>query len=118
VPFETTAEAGEFSEIIGQDRAVEAVRFGIAIRREGYNLFALGPHGTGKEALIRQYLDRQAAEEPTPSDWCYVQNFSDAHRPRSLKLPPGTGVRLRQDMERSISSVVSHRTDQPLDKLE
>jgi len=97
--FETTDELDDLSEIVGQERAVDAILFGIGIRREGYNLFALGPSGTGKRTTIGQFLDRQAATEPTPSDWCYVNNFEQPHKPRKLRLPPGQGVALRKDME-------------------
>jgi lon-related putative ATP-dependent protease len=103
--FETTAELEDLDEIIGQERAVGAVQFGIGIRREGYNLFALGPSGTGKRTTIGQFLDRKAAAEPVPSDWCYVNNFEQAHKPRALRLPPGQGIVLRKDMEQSIEEL-------------
>ena len=104
-PFETTVEVEELTEIIGQARAVEAVRFGIGIRREGYNLFALGPTGTGKRSLVQRFLTQRASAEPTPSDWCYVNNFAQPHKPRALRLPPGWGVRLRRDMERLVEEL-------------
>jgi DNA polymerase III delta prime subunit len=97
--FETTAELEDLEGLIGQSRAVEAVQFGIGIRREGYNLYVLGPHGTGKYTAVRQFLEQQAADEPTPSDWCYVNNFEQPHKPRVLQLPPGQGAALRSDME-------------------
>ncbi len=103
--FETTAELEDSSEILGQERAVDAILFGVGIRREGYNLFALGPSGTGKRTTIGQFLDQQAAAEPIPSDWCYVNNFEQPHRPRSLRLPPGQGVGLRKDMEQLIEEL-------------
>lgn len=103
--FETTAELEDLSEIVGQERAVEAVLFGIGIRREGYNVFALGPSGTGKRTTIRQFLDQKASAEPIPSDWCYVNNFEQPHKPRALRLPPGRGVGLRQDMERLVEEL-------------
>ena len=103
--FETTAELEDLGEIVGQDRAVEAILFGIGIQREGYNLFALGPSGTGKRTTIIQFLDRKAAAEPIPSDWCYVNNFEHPHRPRALQLPPGQGVVLRKDMERLVEEL-------------
>jgi hypothetical protein len=62
--FETTVELAPLTEIIGQERAIEAMRFGIRIQREGYNLFAMGLHGTGKYTSIRQFLDEKAAAEP------------------------------------------------------
>jgi lon-related putative ATP-dependent protease len=103
--FETTDELEDLSDIVGQERAVDAILFGIGIRREGYNLFALGPSGTGKRTTITQFLDQKAATEPVPSDWCYVNNFEQPHKPRALQLPPGQGAVLRQDMERLIEEL-------------
>jgi lon-related putative ATP-dependent protease len=103
--FETTADLEDLTEVIGQERAVEAVRFGIGIRREGFNLFALGPEGTGKYGVVRHYLERQAATQPPPSDWCYVNNFVESHKPDALRLPPGGGPKLRRDMERLVEEL-------------
>jgi lon-related putative ATP-dependent protease len=103
--FATTADLQDLTEVIGQERAVEAVRFGIGIRREGFNLFALGPEGTGKYSLVRHYLERQASTRPPPSDWCYVYNFVEAHKPNALRLPPGGGPQLRRDMERVVEEL-------------
>lgn len=97
-PFETTDQLDSLDEILGQPRAVEAIRFGIGMKRQGYNLYALGPSGTGKRTTIREFLDEQAAGEPVPPDWCYVNNFETPHIPRLLELPPGRGVVLRADM--------------------
>jgi len=97
--FDTTADLEDLTEIIGQPRAVEALRFGVGMEREGYNIFALGPAGTGRRALVRQSFEEQAAREPVPSDWCYVNNFEEPHRSRALRLPPGKSADLRQDME-------------------
>jgi lon-related putative ATP-dependent protease len=103
--FETTAELEELTEIIGQDRAIAAVRFGIGIHREGYNLYALGPQGAGKYSALSQLLQRQAAAEKAPADWCYVNNFEQPHRPHYLKLPPGFGIALRQDMAQLVEEL-------------
>jgi lon-related putative ATP-dependent protease len=97
--FDTTTDLEDLTETIGQPRAVEAVRFGVGMEREGYNIFALGPAGTGKRSLVRQSFKERAAGEPIPSDWCYVNNFEQPHRSRALRLPPGKGMELRQDME-------------------
>ncbi len=96
--FATTDELTPLETMLGQERAVGAVEFGLGIRRDGYNLFALGPPGTGKRTVVEYFTRRQAAAEPTPSDWVYVFNFSEAHKPRALELPPGRGAGLRQDM--------------------
>ncbi len=95
--FGTTAQLEPVSGIIGQERAEEAVRFAIGIRRYGYNLYALGTSGMGKHGFVRAFLERQAAAEPAPSDWCYVHDFADPRRPKALRLPAGRGRLLRQD---------------------
>jgi lon-related putative ATP-dependent protease len=104
-PFETTAEVEDLRDVLGQARAVEAVRFGVGIRREGYNLFALGPEGTGKYSVVRQFLERNATEQSPPADWCYIHNFADPHKPYALRLPPGGGVKLRREMERLVEEL-------------
>ncbi len=93
--FDTTAELEELDEIVGQDRAVEAVAFGIGIRQPGYNLYAMGPEGIGKYSLVRQYLLGRARGEPVPDDWCYVHDFADPRRPRALRLGAGEGRRFK-----------------------
>ncbi|MBI3959322.1 MAG: AAA family ATPase [Chloroflexi bacterium] len=97
--FATTAELEPISDIIGQARAVAAVEFGIGIRHPGYNIFALGSPGTGKHTVVRDYLTQQATDDPPPSDWCYVYNFQEPHRPVALELPAGGGPQLRAAMD-------------------
>ena len=97
--FATTDELEDLDGIMGQERAVGAVIFGIGIQHEGYNLFALGPSGTGKRTTISQFLEQKASAKLTPPDWCYVNNFEHPHKPRALRLPTGQGNVLRQDME-------------------
>jgi len=105
--FRNTAELGDLSEYFGQDRALEAVRFGVGIRRQGFNLFLLGPAGTGKYALANDFLAKKAATETTPDDWCYVNNFDGPEKPRTLRLPPGRGVLLREDVMRLLENLKS-----------
>jgi lon-related putative ATP-dependent protease len=106
-PFETTASLEPLTEVIGQERAIEAMRFGIGIHREGYNLFAMGSHGTGKYSAIRQFLDEKAAAEPVPSDWCYVNNFQEPYKPEALQLSPGQGASLCGDMQKLVEALHS-----------
>ena len=103
--FETTAELDDLTEVFGQQRALEALRFGVGIRHDGFNLYAMGPSGTGKHTIVRQFLEQRAAEEAVPADWCYVNNFDLAHKPRALQLPSGRGARLRDDMEQLIEDL-------------
>ena len=103
--FETTEALKPTLKIIGQSRAVEAVRFGIGIRQVGYNLYALGPNGVGKFTAVRHFLQERAASDPTPPDICYINNFNEPHQPYALQLPAGTGLSLCQDMRRLIEEL-------------
>jgi lon-related putative ATP-dependent protease len=103
--FETTAELSDAADIVGQGRALDAVRFGIDIKQPGFNLFVLGDPGSGRHAAVRRLLEEKAASEPAPSDWCCVYNFADANKPRLLRLPPGRGGRFRQDMQQFVTEL-------------
>ncbi len=96
--FQTTAELTAATEIVGQARAVDAVRLGIEMRRPGYNLFVLGEPGSGRHCAVRRLLEGTASGEAVPSDWCYVYNFAEANKPRLLRVPAGRGGQLREDM--------------------
>lgn len=96
--FATTHDLPDLIGHVGQDRAEQAIRFGIGIRAEGFNLFCLGPDGTGKASMVRTLLAEAAAAQGPPPDWVYVTNFEDTYRPRALCVPTGAGPRLRQDM--------------------
>lgn len=104
-PFATTAELPDSTLVLGQDRAVDAIRFGIGMRRSGYNVFALGPFGAGKHAIVRRYLEEQAVGEPVSYDWCYVNNFDEPHRPRALALPKGAGLKFRDDIAQLVEDL-------------
>jgi len=103
--FSTTAELQDIDEIIGQDRALEALHFGVGIKREGYNLFVLGPSGIGKYTVVRRYLEQMAAKARTPDDLCYVNNFEQPAQPHAIHLPPGMGRHLRADMTHLIEDL-------------
>ncbi len=103
--FETTAELDADTEIVGQARAVDAVRFGIDMRRTGYNLFVLGEPGRGRHSVVRRLLEARARQEPAPSDWCYVYNFAEENKPRLLRLPAGRGGQLKRDMQQFVAEL-------------
>lgn len=98
--FETTAELEETGEVVGQDRAQEAIEFGVGIKRRGYNLFALGPVGTGKHYFVNRFLVARAKEDPVPLDICYMHNFEQPFEPSSLVLEPGRGKPFKKQMDR------------------
>jgi lon-related putative ATP-dependent protease len=95
--FSSTAELPDLENVVGQQRALEAIELAIATKAAGFNLFALGPPGVGKETAIRLSLSRLGAGPP-PDDWCYVHNFLDPHQPRALRLPAATAGAFRDAM--------------------
>src|SRR3974390_3276516 len=97
--FDTTASLPTLTEVLGQPRAVAALSFGTSIASHGFNLFAMGLTGSGKTTLIREYLERRAASQPVPSDYCYVYHFSNPRSPMPLRLPPGGAVQLQKDLD-------------------
>jgi len=103
--FSTTAELEAGRETLGQGRALDAIELGIGMRREGYNLFAMGPEGLGRHTLVRGRLEAQAGALPAPSDWCYVFNFEAPHRPRALGLPAGRAPAFKAAMARLVEDL-------------
>jgi predicted ATP-dependent protease len=106
LPFETTSELDPLDEIIGQERAVEAIQFGMAIDRRGFNVFVHGPSGHGKLTAVHHYLGATASARPAPPAWCYRYNFDEPHRPLGLRLAPGRGGQLRADMDRLVDDLL------------
>jgi len=103
--FETTDDLEDLHEFLGQARALDAVRFGIRIDRDGYNLYVIGPPGVGKRTIVQSFLEQKSASEDRPSDWCYVNNFEDSQKPNALEMPAGRGAEFVRDMERLIEDL-------------
>lgn len=89
--FATTAELQPLQGVLGQARAVQALQFGVTMPRAGYNVFVMGESGTGRFSYVRRYLNEQAKQRSTPSDWLYVNHFDEMREPHALQLPPGEG---------------------------
>jgi len=96
--FETSADFPAEAQRLGQQRAIDAVRFGLQIRDDGHNVFVLGPAGSNRHGLAEDLAKERAASESPPGDWCYVNNFTDPERPQYLDFPPGRGREFRNDM--------------------
>jgi lon-related putative ATP-dependent protease len=97
--FKTTAELEERLSALGQDRAISAVELGINIKSRGYNLFCLGPEGTGKTSLVKRILEKEGKQRPTPDDWAYVYNFDEPHKPIAVNFAAGEATGFAKAME-------------------
>ena len=104
---DTRALAQEPLPWIGQQRAFEAARFGLAMQQPDYNLFVLGDVGSGRASLMRQAMQEAAASRPVPPDLCYLHDFDRPERPRPLRLPAGQGRLLRQGMDKLLQTLAS-----------
>lgn len=97
-------------ELIDQQRAEEALKMGLKIKADGFNVFASGDEGTGKMTAVKMFLEKCVDKEPRPDDWCYVYNFKDPYQPTKLKLPAGWGSELKSDMKAFVSDVLQALT--------
>ena len=105
--FKTTADLEPLDQPLGQDRALEAIEFGVDIEQQGFNLFVVGDSGLGKHQLVQQILSRHAQTDNSRSDWCYVNNFANPQKPRILQLAAGMGQKLRMDMESLVEDLLT-----------
>ena len=125
--FVTTAELHDGDGLLGQDRAKSALEFGVHIEKHGYNLYVMGPPGTGKRTLVRRYLEQSANDASSkttrPEDWCYVHNFVNPDQPKAMRLAAGEGRKLQTKLEELMQAIElavpeALETDEHLQKLE
>jgi lon-related putative ATP-dependent protease len=100
--FTTTDDLPDGKETIGQERALNALDFGLGLVSTGFNIFVLGAYGTGKLTTVKSFLSRKAMKEPVPQDWCYVYNFSDPDVSVAISMNPGEAVVFQKNMEELI----------------
>ncbi|MEX5726797.1 lon-related putative ATP-dependent protease [Rhodovulum iodosum] len=105
--FASTAELDPLKDWPGQDRALEAMRLAAEIPHADFNLFVLGPPGSGRHSAARALMRETAKTRPVPRDWAYVANFDDPRRPVALSLPPGEAVALRDAARKVINDLAS-----------
>lgn len=99
ISFDTTESIKPFDGIIGQERGAKALQFGLSIKSAGYNIYVSGLPGIGKTTFTKEFAKELAKNEITPDDLCYIYNFKNPRCPRLLKLSPGTGNMLAEDMD-------------------
>ncbi|MBN1298947.1 MAG: AAA family ATPase [Actinobacteria bacterium] len=101
----STDELSPLEGIIGQDRAVKALRFGLNIDNGGFNIFVSGYSGTGRTTSVKEFVEEIAKSKPVPSDWCYVNNFRDSYQPVAIELPAGRGKIFQDDIKNFVDSI-------------
>jgi len=101
-PFKTTEDLPPLDGIIGQQRALDAIDFGLNLQSTGFNIYVLGDSGTGKTSAIRAFISKKAEMEIVPPDWCYVHNFRETADPIAIWLEHGRGIEFQKDMQELI----------------
>jgi lon-related putative ATP-dependent protease len=102
---ETTEELVPIREIIGQERAVRALKFGLGIKDHGFNIYVAGFPGTGRKTAVKNFVEEIARGKPVPPDWCYVNNFSNQYEPKAIELPAGKGKEFQDDIKNLIENI-------------
>ena len=103
--FADTSELVPLDEVIGQQRAVQAIDFGLNMKSPGYNIFVTGIAGTGKSTIVKEIISKFAAALPAPDDWCMVNNFNDEYCPRAIRIPSGKAVLFSKSVHRLIEDL-------------
>ena len=105
--FEKTTELEPFCGIIGQERAMNAIKTAMQIPQKGFNLYLCGNIGIGKTAYALSVVNSLAQSEPVPNDICYIYNFDNPNEPISVILEPGMGLEFKRDMNKFISTLLN-----------
>jgi predicted ATP-dependent protease len=103
--FKNTSEVEPLDDVIGQERAVQAIDFGLNMKSPGYNIFVTGIEGTGKSTIVQDIVNDYAAALPATDDWCMVNNFKDEYRPRTIAIPPGKAIAFSKRMNKIIEDL-------------
>jgi predicted ATP-dependent protease len=93
--------------IVAQDRAVDAIAFGLAMRGIGFNVFVTGMSGTGRLTTIKSFVEKLAEADDKPDDICFVFNFRKPEEPCAIFLKAGAGCRLKDGMDDLIEELAT-----------
>lgn len=115
--FDCTEDIAPLAEFVGQDRALSALKFGLGLRKPGYNIFVTGLSGTGKATAILDFIRRRVEEQDAsgtaevPPDLCYLYNFDEPDRPNAIAVPAGQGRVLRDRLDKLLEQVRTNLTN-------
>ncbi|MGD8764711.1 MAG: ATP-binding protein, partial [Desulfobacteraceae bacterium] len=103
--FKDTSQVEPLDEVIGQQRAVQAIDFGLNMKSPGYNIFITGIEGTGKSTIAKDIVTKHAQDLAAPNDWCMINNFKDPFRPKAISVPSGKASLFKKQMNKLIEDL-------------
>ncbi|MGB2984311.1 MAG: ATP-binding protein, partial [Phycisphaerae bacterium] len=105
LPFGSTKDVEPMVGVVGQDEAIEALRFGLETNAPGQNVFVRGLTGTGRMTLLKRMMEDIQPTCPLALDRCYVHNFAQPDRPRLVTLPRGRGEEFRRRVDKVVEFI-------------
>lgn len=105
--FTSTDELEPIEGILGQERALKAIKLGVDLRSPGYNIYIAGLSGTGKASTVKKMLETISSNCPMLYDYAYVNNFKDPDRPSLLVFPKGQAKKFKKELCDSIEMLKS-----------
>ncbi len=105
--FKNTTEIKPLKAVIGQQRAVQAIEFGLNMKSPGYNIFVTGVEGTGKSTIAKDIVTKHAKTLSGPDDWCLVNNFKDQFRPKAIAVSCGKAAHFSKTMNKLIEDLAT-----------
>ena len=109
--YQNTSEIEPLDEILGQERAIEAMEVGLKIENSAYNIYVSGHSGTGKTTYTLKALEKYAKNRTKHKDWCYVYNFEHPRDPIAIGLDRGMGKVFKKDMDKLIETLLDELKD-------
>ncbi len=106
--FKTTRDLPQLVGLIGQERALDAIKMAAKIHHHDFNLFVLGTQGSGRHTALQELFTQEATSRPVSADWVYVNNFEAPDKPLAIELPPGMAVHLKSAMEALVDDLANN----------
>ncbi len=103
--FASTDEIEPLETLFGQKRAMDAIQLSAQISCHDFNIYVMGREGSGRHRTVENILSGESRKHPVPDDWVYVNNFESPHRPKALRLPPGSAPGFRRAMQQLVDDL-------------
>lgn len=105
IKFNSTEDIEPVRDIIGQERGVQAIDFGLKMKQRGYNIYVAGCSGTGRRSYTKTLINKIKKNNINIKDWAYVYNFKNQNEPIALSFKSGQGKLFKKDIEEIVEKL-------------